>query len=60
MPHWKANDVVDLPGLAPEYSKVGYSLMWPKPAPRLAQGETAVVGNRFARTAGVTNNSFKD
>src|SRR5271169_130373 len=30
--------------------------MWPKPAPKLTHGETAVVGNRLNRAAGVTNN----
>ena len=32
--------------------------MWPKPPPKLIQGETAVVGNRFNRAAGVTKNSL--
>ena len=32
--------------------------MCPKPAPKLTHGETAVVGNKFTRAAGVTKNSL--
>src|SRR5580704_7186675 len=47
-------EVVEPPGFVPKYKRFLSSVKWPKPPPKLTQGETAVSGKKFTRAEGVT------